>query len=207
LQDFRLPNDRYHWDRYSAAYERWQRNEPPNIADYFSADSRIDWDRYEAATRRAERDKAINAARFESAITSAHLEAGRRMVTAGLPSWVVLRRLIYERDAGICWVCGAVVPDWNYECGHLVDRMVGGLDIPTNLAVMCRFCNRVKPVTTTIEETIRWRDAGAWWPDMEPRIRLAGVNTDGLCMADFWAVTADLYMVEENDGPQGDGPS
>lgn len=78
----------------------------------------------------------------------------------GLPSWKVMRRLIYLRDDGICWGCGAVTTWPSFQLGHLIDRMIGGFDIPENLAVMCDLCNTIKPLTFTIEEAVAWRDAG-----------------------------------------------
>jgi 5-methylcytosine-specific restriction endonuclease McrA len=75
----------------------------------------------------------------------------------GLPKWHVLRKLIYERDRGVCWVCGRAIARDEYNLGHLIDRACGGLDIPQNLAVMHVRCNYLKPLTNTREEAIAWR--------------------------------------------------
>jgi 5-methylcytosine-specific restriction endonuclease McrA len=87
-------------------------------------------------------------------------KAGERRVLAyGLPSWEVIRRLIYDRDGGVCWACGVPTAWEHFELGHLVDRCAGGLDIPENLAVMCILCNRIaKPVHLTLADAERWRD-------------------------------------------------
>ena len=74
------------------------------------------------------------------------------------PNWRTLKRLVYERDDGICWVCGQWVPPAFYELGHLVDRVAGGPDTADNVVVMCIRCNRVvKPVFDTLEEAIAWK--------------------------------------------------
>ena len=80
----------------------------------------------------------------------------------GLPGWAKMRRLIFLRDDGICWGCGNVV-DWEYyELGHIVDRLMGGLDVPDNLAVMCVLCNRNKPFHRTREQAEHWARQGGF---------------------------------------------
>lgn len=83
--------------------------------------------------------------------------ANRAALYDGLPSWDKMRQLIYERDNGVCWACGDHVPWELYDLGHIVDRVCGGLDVPENLAVMCRACNQFKPLHETREEAERWR--------------------------------------------------
>lgn len=86
-----------------------------------------------------------------------HQAAERAALYDGLPSWGRMRTLIWERDGGVCWKCREAIPWRYYELGHLVDRVVGGLDIPENLVVMCISCNRLwKPLHEMIEEAERW---------------------------------------------------
>ena len=73
--------------------------------------------------------------------------------------WEVLRRHIWERDKGICQVCGKRTVPEDYECGHIIDRFVGGSDRPTNLVVMCTGCNQAKPFHETREEYNEWMAA------------------------------------------------
>lgn len=73
-----------------------------------------------------------------------------------------MAELIYDRDLGRCEVCGVDLRERYYECGHLVDRIAGGLDTPDNLVTMCGFCNRMKPVHDTLEDAWAWvNDGGA----------------------------------------------
>lgn len=82
-------------------------------------------------------------------------------------SWTAIRRRIYERDEAICQVCGRWVPfDGEYECGHRVDRMVGGSDLDDNLHVMCYLCNRCKPVHSSLDEYEAWRATGGPLPKL-----------------------------------------
>jgi hypothetical protein len=75
-------------------------------------------------------------------------------------SW---RVTIWQRDNGQCHVCGRHIPlnDW-YECGHIVDRVNGGINHPSNLVVMCRPCNQLKPGHATRAEYLQWIADGAW---------------------------------------------
>lgn len=77
----------------------------------------------------------------------------------GAAGWAQTRRMIWERDGGICQVCLLPVPfDAYYHCGHIVDRRIGGPDSPDNLVVMCHRCNVSKPVHQTREDYEAWRD-------------------------------------------------
>lgn len=60
-------------------------------------------------------------------------------------SWASIAKRIYVRDGGVCHVCGRGIPRRYYECGHIVDRHVGGPDLDFNLVCMCNVCNRLKP--------------------------------------------------------------
>jgi hypothetical protein len=85
--------------------------------------------------------------------------ASNAVLVHGVPSWGKLRRLIWERDRGVCQACGDPVDEWTvgYDLGHLRERMAGGLDTPDNLVVMCGPCNKVaKPVHHTIAEARAW---------------------------------------------------
>ena len=74
--------------------------------------------------------------------------------------WLHLRALVYERDHGVCQVCGDAIDRDSYECGHIIDRVVGGSDRLSNLVCMCITCNRLKPLTETREQYIAWASQG-----------------------------------------------
>jgi hypothetical protein len=88
--------------------------------------------------------------------------AERAAIYDGIPSWPVLRRLIYERDKGVCRVCRELIPPERYELGHLVDQCIGGLDVPSNVVVMCGDCNARKPVHSSRDEALAWCDTGVY---------------------------------------------
>lgn len=100
----------------------------------------------------------------KTAIENAKAIARRRFLQR---NWTQLRKLIYERDGGICQVCLTQCEYELYECGHIIDRLVGGRDLPSNLVCMCVSCNRCKDVTETIAKYVSWviefRGNGAWW--------------------------------------------
>lgn len=52
------------------------------------------------------------------------------------------RRTIYERDQGLCGLCGDPVAYEVMELDHITPRMVGGSDAPDNLRVAHKVCNR-----------------------------------------------------------------
>lgn len=86
-----------------------------------------------------------------------------------------LRASIWERDNGRCHICGRTI-DWAwYECGHIVDRSHGGINHPSNLVVMCRPCNQVKPGHATRAEYNAWIDSGAWMTAV-----LSGMEANGM---------------------------
>jgi 5-methylcytosine-specific restriction endonuclease McrA len=80
-------------------------------------------------------------------------------------SWDQTRQLIWERDGGVCQVCGDAIEWREYECGHIIDRCVGGSDRLSNLVCMCIVCNRLKPLTKTRAEYLAWARQGG--PAME----------------------------------------
>jgi HNH endonuclease len=89
--------------------------------------------------------------------------------------WSHLRAIVYERDRGTCQVCGDAVDLNSYECGHIIDRIVGGSDRLSNLVCMCISCNRLKPLTETREAYIAWASEGG-------PIRQIIANVIGRCM-------------------------
>jgi 5-methylcytosine-specific restriction endonuclease McrA len=80
-------------------------------------------------------------------------------------SWDQTRQRIWERDGGVCQVCGDAIAWQQYECGHIIDRCVGGSDRPSNLVCMCILCNRLNPLTKTRAEYLAWARQGG--PAME----------------------------------------
>jgi hypothetical protein len=128
--------------------------EPP--AEWNGIDA--DWDRYISAKINEQQARETFWKSLPIAVRSV---AEKAVLTHGIPSWNVMRRLIYERDAGVCWGCCRYVASDDYELGHIVDRCRGGEDVPTNLAVMCLLCNRLtKPFHNTREEAEEWRRLG-----------------------------------------------
>jgi len=70
--------------------------------------------------------------------------------------WLSLRKMVYERDGGVCQVCLLPVGR-RWDAGHLVDRCVGGDNTLSNLCLMCARCNRSeKPIHRTLAEAQSW---------------------------------------------------
>lgn len=55
-----------------------------------------------------------------------------------------LRRLIYDRDEGICAYCARAISWVEYHCDHVVPVARGGSSAPENLTAACIFCNLSK---------------------------------------------------------------
>jgi hypothetical protein len=73
--------------------------------------------------------------------------------------WRKKREQVYLRDGGRCMVCGYSLAGEDaayYECGHIIDRFLGGSDHINNLVAMCIACNRLKPGTRTRAEYLAW---------------------------------------------------
>lgn len=88
--------------------------------------------------------------------------------------WRTTRRKVYLRDNGICHVCGRDVPWDGYECGHIIDRVCGGTDRPSNLVTMHILCNQMKPFHETRAEYLAWIDSGGWLQDVADALSALG---------------------------------
>lgn len=109
---------------------------------------------------------------IEATIMS-RLELGLRRAT--MESWTAIRRRVYQRDHGFCHVCGFGVVADGYECGHIVDRCMGGSDRDSNLVVMHDDCNRLKPFHATREEYTEWLRTGLPAQMWAEALRMTGV--------------------------------
>jgi len=54
------------------------------------------------------------------------------------------RQKIYERDKGICYLCGEPVDSNNWHLDHIIPLARGGEHVMTNVAVTHPFCNQSK---------------------------------------------------------------
>ena len=94
--------------------------------------------------------EAVEAAKRELWHVEQRASIRRRRGT--LESWSVIRRRIYERDRGVCQICGRQTRiDGDYECGHIIDRYVGGSDRDDNLLWSCAALATVSSRSTTRE--------------------------------------------------------
>lgn len=71
-------------------------------------------------------------------------------------NWSYVRSMVYVRDQGCCVVCERFVQLYEYECGHLQDRVTGGQPSPDNCIVMCKRCNSRKPFHDTKADALAW---------------------------------------------------
>lgn len=73
-----------------------------------------------------------------------------------------IRQAVYSRDVGKCQVCQEDVSIELFECGHIIDRSVGGKADLNNLTAMCLRCNKVKPKHLNRGEFERWVQSREW---------------------------------------------
>jgi len=119
-----------------------------------------------------------------------------------------LRRRIWERDHGICQVCGLDIIYFSelkyiegtgfYECGHQIDRMVGGDDADYNLVVMCMPCNRLKPIHETYDEYLEWVSGGYWVTDLKNKYKFK--EPDEMIMIAIWNYFISKHFTLIKDG-------
>lgn len=74
-------------------------------------------------------------------------------------SKMISARTLYERDGGICWICGGMCdinadPNSNYypSVDHIVPQSLGGKDTLDNVRLAHRICNTVRRTNQNIEE-------------------------------------------------------
>ena len=62
-----------------------------------------------------------------------------------LTDWQRVRRVIYERDGGICMKCGKQVSKEDYHVDHIIPIAAGGAEWDlNNLELSCPECNLKK---------------------------------------------------------------
>ena len=82
----------------------------------------------------------------------------------------LLRRFVFERDAGQCLYCGILVRFEDFVTDHVVPYPAGATE-PQNLVVACRECNRLKGVAL-IPEHLRPDTSGdfdVWFREWQRR--------------------------------------
>lgn len=85
----------------------------------------------------------------------------------------LLRAAVFLRDGGACVYCGASIEDVDLEVDHLVARVRGGLDVPSNLVTSCHDCNHEKGVVHLEAYLLDRRLTGKPWEGILERIRAA----------------------------------
>lgn len=75
-----------------------------------------------------------------------HWRAKRIALLRGVEHQPYTRREIYERDNGICRICGEPLPyaSGGFALDHIVPIALGGPDTPANIQLTCQPCNREK---------------------------------------------------------------
>ncbi|MEM4713839.1 MAG: HNH endonuclease [Candidatus Bathyarchaeia archaeon] len=54
----------------------------------------------------------------------------------------ILKKMVYERDRGICQICGKRVDPFNFEIGHNRAHVKGGKLTLRNAILLCPTCNK-----------------------------------------------------------------
>ena len=62
-----------------------------------------------------------------------------------------VRDQLFAIQGGYCNGCGVSFPKVNFEIDHITPRLFGGLDMPTNLQLLCGACNKTKGAKTMDE--------------------------------------------------------
>ena len=70
--------------------------------------------------------------------------ARRRARKANVPHEPYNRMDIYDRDEGICYLCGEFVPTSTFQIDHLVPIALGGADAEYNVGIAHSSCNAQK---------------------------------------------------------------
>jgi hypothetical protein len=76
----------------------------------------------------------------------------------------IARRLRFEilrRDAHTCRYCGGQAPDVQLTVDHVIPRVLGGSDDPTNLVTACKDCNSGKSSVSPDSSIVADVDAAA----------------------------------------------
>lgn len=72
-------------------------------------------------------------------------------MTKAMEKYWAARRALWERDGGLCGICGIAVDfGAGMDIDHVVQRAEGGSDDPSNLRVTHQRCNRSRPRIKTI---------------------------------------------------------
>lgn len=77
--------------------------------------------------------------------------------------WKVVRDRVVVRDERRCQECGkdlSSVPGWLTEVHHIVPKVMGGSDHPSNLKTLCIMCHRrhTDEMSMIFNESLRGRD-------------------------------------------------
>jgi 5-methylcytosine-specific restriction endonuclease McrA len=168
--------------------------EEPRITDYASFEK---W-QSAAKTYHANHDVRYN---YIRSIPREKAEAAA--IRGTLMSWNRIRKIVWERDGGTCQVCGEILEwdYWGWECGHIVDRCMGGSDRPSNLEVMCYWCNHRKPPHKTKAEYYEWVKNGGVITEIGPKIPSAievlrkdgAIETKQICEEQIRGISLKLF--------------
>lgn len=124
----------------------------------------------------------------------------------------ISRRLRFEilrRDNYTCRYCGAQAPEVPLAVDHVIPRVLGGSDDPSNLVTACRDCNNGKTSTSPDEHIVADVDAKAleWARAVEraSEIRRAELERDDTDLrwfhddwCEFFTTDSDLPIGWEN---------
>ena len=67
--------------------------------------------------------------------------------------WQKVRKVIYDRDGGVCQKCGKEVPLWDYHVDHIIPISKGGDEWElTNLELSCPTCNLKKGAKLVLDD-------------------------------------------------------
>ncbi|MCU0974120.1 MAG: HNH endonuclease [Burkholderiales bacterium] len=82
------------------------------------------------------------------------------------------RELVWAKTAGHCHFCGAQLDPNDWQEDHVVPRMLGGADDPSNLLPICPECNKLRSAKSPAGIRKRFKLGLYAWPEIKRRNRL-----------------------------------
>jgi 5-methylcytosine-specific restriction endonuclease McrA len=139
------------WQKANTAYFReWRANSPERQREYLARRNAKDPDRHkryyaenrDAFSARVDAWRAANPDKVRLYVKRS--EAKRRAQRMALPTEDIDFTFVFERDGGMCGICGQAVTPEAWDLDHIVPLSLGGHHVYSNVQVSHPRCNRSK---------------------------------------------------------------
>ena len=102
----------------------------------------------------------------KSTLEKIHAETPKKTQRQRMPK--LLRHAVYEKDKGVCQICGKQLDIDNFTVDHVVPLNRGGLDDLSNYRCLCERCNQWKGDSLDSELVTMLGDVGSRYIYMHP---------------------------------------